>query len=79
MAVRAVSISCGVGLGRNPHLLFPRYVKRVSVCCDTLRLRASQGSPRSGPMHCATGIVPVDGFFEWRAIRSERGKQPYAL
>jgi len=30
-------------------------------------------------MHCATGIVPVDGFFEWRAIRSARGKQPYAL
>jgi putative SOS response-associated peptidase YedK len=24
-------------------------------------------------------IVPVDGFFEWRAIRSARAKQPYAI
>jgi putative SOS response-associated peptidase YedK len=24
-------------------------------------------------------IVPVDGFFEWRAIRAVRAKQPYAI
>ena len=24
-------------------------------------------------------IVPVDGFFEWRAIRGARTKQPYAI
>jgi putative SOS response-associated peptidase YedK len=24
-------------------------------------------------------IVPVDGFFEWRAVRGARGKQPYAI
>jgi putative SOS response-associated peptidase YedK len=24
-------------------------------------------------------IVPVDGFFEWRAIKSARAKQPYAI
>jgi putative SOS response-associated peptidase YedK len=24
-------------------------------------------------------IVPIDGFFEWRAIRSGRAKQPYAI
>jgi len=24
-------------------------------------------------------IVPVDGFFEWRAIRGARAKQPYAI
>jgi putative SOS response-associated peptidase YedK len=24
-------------------------------------------------------IVPVDGFFEWRAIKGERTKQPYAI
>ena len=24
-------------------------------------------------------IVPVDGFFEWRAIRGARSKQPYAI
>jgi putative SOS response-associated peptidase YedK len=24
-------------------------------------------------------IVPVDGFFEWRAIEHARGKQPYAI
>jgi putative SOS response-associated peptidase YedK len=24
-------------------------------------------------------IVPVDGFFEWRAIRDARAKQPYAI
>ena len=35
--------------------------------------------PRSGwpmPRRC---IVPVDGFFEWRAIRGARAKQPYAI
>jgi putative SOS response-associated peptidase YedK len=24
-------------------------------------------------------IVPVDGFFEWRAIKRARAKQPYAI
>jgi putative SOS response-associated peptidase YedK len=24
-------------------------------------------------------IVPVDGFFEWRAIRGARAKRPYAI
>ena len=24
-------------------------------------------------------IVPVDGFFEWRAIKDARAKQPYAI
>ena len=24
-------------------------------------------------------IVPVDGFFEWKAIRGQRAKQPYAI
>jgi putative SOS response-associated peptidase YedK len=24
-------------------------------------------------------IVPVDGFFEWRAMKGARGKQPYAI
>jgi putative SOS response-associated peptidase YedK len=24
-------------------------------------------------------IVPVDGFFEWRAIKGQRAKQPYAI
>ena len=24
-------------------------------------------------------IVPVDGFFEWRAIKGARAKQPYAI
>ena len=24
-------------------------------------------------------IVPVDGFFEWRAIKGRRAKQPYAI
>jgi putative SOS response-associated peptidase YedK len=24
-------------------------------------------------------IVPIDGFFEWRAIRGARAKQPYAI
>jgi putative SOS response-associated peptidase YedK len=26
--------------------------------------------------HC---IVPVDGFFEWKAIKGQRAKQPYAI
>ena len=24
-------------------------------------------------------IVPVDGFFEWKAIKGQRAKQPYAV
>jgi putative SOS response-associated peptidase YedK len=24
-------------------------------------------------------IVPVDGFFEWKAIKGQRAKQPYAI
>jgi len=24
-------------------------------------------------------IVPVDGFFEWKAIRGQKAKQPYAI
>ena len=24
-------------------------------------------------------IVPVDGFFEWKAIEEQRAKQPYAI
>jgi putative SOS response-associated peptidase YedK len=24
-------------------------------------------------------LVPVDGFFEWKAIKGQRGKQPYAI
>jgi putative SOS response-associated peptidase YedK len=24
-------------------------------------------------------IVPVDGFFEWKAIKGARAKQPYAI
>ncbi len=24
-------------------------------------------------------ILPVDGFFEWKAIRGQRAKQPYAI
>jgi len=27
----------------------------------------------------AASIVPVDGFFEWKAIKGERAKQPYAI
>jgi putative SOS response-associated peptidase YedK len=24
-------------------------------------------------------IVPVDGFFEWKAIKGQRAKQPYSI
>jgi putative SOS response-associated peptidase YedK len=24
-------------------------------------------------------IVPVDGFFEWKAIKGQKAKQPYAI
>jgi putative SOS response-associated peptidase YedK len=24
-------------------------------------------------------ILPVDGFFEWKAIRGQRAEQPYAI
>jgi putative SOS response-associated peptidase YedK len=31
------------------------------------------------PLPSGAAIVPVDGFFEWRAIKGARAKQPYAI
>ena len=28
---------------------------------------------------CILGILPVDGFYEWKAIKGARAKQPYAM
>ena len=43
------------------------------------RLRASQRSRCSATLIACDFIVPVDGFFEWRAIKGARAKQPYAI
>jgi putative SOS response-associated peptidase YedK len=51
--------------GRRPINARPQ----VSLGCPTFRDAYAQ-------RRC---IVPVDGFFEWRATRGARGKQPYAI
>ncbi|HEV3242278.1 MAG TPA: SOS response-associated peptidase, partial [Methyloceanibacter sp.] len=51
--------------GRKPINAKAESVSRLPMFCDAYAQR-----------RC---IVPVDGFFEWRAIRGARGKQPYAI
>lgn len=29
--------------------------------------------------HARRALMPIDGFFEWRAIKGQKGKQPYAI
>src|SRR5262249_59349386 len=51
--------------GRKPINAKAETVARLPMFRDAYRLR-----------RC---ILPVDGFFEWRAIRGARAKQPYAI
>jgi putative SOS response-associated peptidase YedK len=51
--------------GRKPLNAKPESVSRLPIFREAYALR-----------RC---IVPVDGFFEWRAIKSAQAKQPYAI
>ena len=49
--------------------------KPINAKCETVRdLPTFRDAYRK--RRC---IVPVDGFFEWRAIKGQRAKQPYAI
>ncbi len=39
----------------------------------------SGGCAGGGPDPRRRCIMPVDGFFEWKAIKGQRAKQPYAI
>ena len=47
---------------------------------STRELRTSPRYPPSEtPMPKRRCLVPVDNFFEWKAIKGEKAKQPYAI
>ena len=49
--------------------------KPINAKCETVRnLPTFRDAYRK--RRC---IVPVDGFFEWKAIKGQRAKQPYAI
>src|SRR6516165_7147552 len=49
--------------------------KPINAKCETVhQLLTFRDAYRS--RRC---IVPVDGFFEWKAIKSQKAKQPYAI
>jgi putative SOS response-associated peptidase YedK len=49
--------------------------KPINAKCETVhRLPMFRGAYRR--RRC---ILPVDGFFEWKAIKGQRAKQPYAI
>ena len=49
--------------------------KPINAKCETVRdLPSFRDAYRA--RRC---IVPVDGFFEWKAIKGQRAKQPYAI
>jgi putative SOS response-associated peptidase YedK len=49
--------------------------KSINAKCETVRdLPTFRDAYRK--RRC---IVPVDGFFEWRGIRGQKAKQPYAI
>ena len=72
---RGVTRSAALG----PHsLLVPgpeRGRKPINAKCETVRtLPTFRDAYRA--RRC---IVPVDGFFEWKAIKGQKAKQPYAI
>ena len=47
----------------------------INAKCETVRtLPTSRDAYRK--RRC---IVPVDGFFEWKAMKGRKAKQPYAI
>ena len=49
--------------------------KPINAKCETVRMLPSFRDAYQR-RRC---IVPVDGFFEWKAIKGQRAKQPYAI
>jgi hypothetical protein len=62
--------------GYRAHELNNLYAVNASVfpSIGAMRLIASSRAYRN--RRC---IVPVDGFFDWKAIKGQRAKQPYAI
>jgi putative SOS response-associated peptidase YedK len=49
--------------------------KPINAKCETVR-----NLPTFREAYCTRRcIVPVDGFFEWKAIKGQKAKQPYAI
>jgi len=42
-------------------------------------LGSAGGRHDNAPNRVLPCIVPVDGFFEWKAIKGQKAKQPYAI
>jgi putative SOS response-associated peptidase YedK len=60
-------------LGRRSRVSGGR--KPINAKCETVRdLPTCRDAYRS--RRC---ILPVDGFFEWKAIKGQKAKQPYAI
>jgi putative SOS response-associated peptidase YedK len=49
--------------------------KPINAKCETVRTLPTFRDPYRA-RRC---IVPVDGFFEWKAIKGQKAKQPYAI
>jgi putative SOS response-associated peptidase YedK len=49
--------------------------KPINAKCETVRTLPSFREA----YHKRRCIVPVDGFFEWKAIKGQKAKQPYAI
>ena len=49
--------------------------KPINAKCETIRTLPSFGQAYR-KRRC---ILPVDGFFEWKAIKGQKAKQPYAI
>jgi putative SOS response-associated peptidase YedK len=62
--------------GLIPHWCHPKGGRRpINAKCETVhRLAMFKDAYRRRRY-----ILPVDGFFEWKAIKGQRAKQPYAI
>ena len=55
-------------------------IRRVDESRSTPSARRSRGYRCSGtPTARRRCILPVDGFYEWKAIKGQKAKQPYAI
>ena len=48
--------------------------KPINAKCETVRAADLPRRLSPAALHC-----PVDGFFEWKAIKGQKAKQPYAI